>query len=166
MLDLQKHIDWVINAHQKHPKKPGNALRFWDMKTPYAIHPIWSAMTILTETRLDEKTRYNGALTLLYHDVLEDTNKKLPSSLTSEVKQQVQNMTFKDISEEMEHVWKKGNYIILLKLYDKVSNLMDSVWMKEKEAKEYKDYTRKLCQAVLKHYGNLNITKIAEDFIN
>jgi hypothetical protein len=45
-----------------------------------AISPedaIWCAMTIMTETMLDESARLNGYLALMWHDVLEDTHAQL-----------------------------------------------------------------------------------------
>ena len=49
----------------------------------------------------------------------------------------------------------------LLKLYDKVSNLFDAVWMKDEKWNNLVDYTLKLRQFVLETYGDLNIVKIA-----
>ncbi len=57
---LLSSITHAIMAHSKHPKTAGDAIRYWDNLTPYAIHPIWCATTLLTETGLPEKIRYDG----------------------------------------------------------------------------------------------------------
>lgn len=164
---LNDHIAWVIDAHQNHPKKPSDAIRFWDGKTPYYIHPIWCGMTMLTETGLPDKLRWDGALALLYHDVLEDTTKGLPNGLSAKVVDYVNGMTFSGIEEEMIEVWNKGDEIVLLKLYDKISNLMDAIWMKDESLRDYESYTEKLLEKVITVYGNnLNIVKIAGSKLN
>jgi hypothetical protein len=57
---LRASINHATLAHSNHPKRPEGAIRFWDSLTPYAIHPIWCAMTLLTETRLPEEIRLPG----------------------------------------------------------------------------------------------------------
>lgn len=42
----------AIKAHAQHARDPDDMIRKFDEKTPYAIHPIWCAMTILTEAEL------------------------------------------------------------------------------------------------------------------
>lgn len=165
-IDLNSHINWVIDAHMNHAKSVKDSVRFFDNRTPYFIHPIWCAMTMLTETRIREHLRWNGAVALLYHDVIEDTTKKLPKTLPVSVKKLVEGMTFSGgIGEEMRTVWSRGNGVILLKLYDKVSNLLDAVWMKEGELRVYKKYTRDLLKTVRSEYGDLNICRIAESVL-
>lgn len=161
-MELEKHLSYVINAHNNLAKKARNRVRLWDKKTPYSIHPIWCAMTILTETSLPKQLRENGCLALLYHDILEDTNAKLPSTLHINVRSLVVEMTFtKGITQEMREVWEKEPEVKLLKLYDKVSNLLDSSWMSPEEFRLYLNHTRKLADYVKMQYGLLNIVKIA-----
>jgi hypothetical protein len=158
-----KDLSNIILAHAKYPEKPKKAFRKWDGKTPYATHPIWCATTISTETNLDEKTRLEGYLALLYHDVLEDTITLLPNDLPERVKQLVQEMTFQGGSkQEMQEIWTRPREVILYKLYDKVSNLLDGSWMDTEKRKEYEEYTQKLAEDVMKNYGKLNITRIAK----
>jgi len=117
-MDLKKHINYIINAHTLYPKTARNKSRYWDKKTPYYIHPIWCAMTILTETSLPKNLRENGAIALLYHDVLEDTNAKLPKSLNKKIKSYVEQLTFyKGFEEEKKLLLDKTIEIKLLKLY-------------------------------------------------
>lgn len=42
------------------------------------------------------------------------------------------------------------------------SNMMDGIWMNEKERIFYSHYTLKLKDVVKERYGDLNIVKIAE----
>ncbi len=155
-------INFIINAHQENPKKPSKAFRKWDGKTPYWTHPLWCAMTILTETTLDETTRQEGFLTLLYHDILEDTTQKLPEGTSSRIEYLVQQMTFEGGSpQEMQEIWTKPKEVRLYKLYDKVSNLLDGSWMGKEKREKYERYTLALREDVQKNYGELNITNMA-----
>jgi hypothetical protein len=157
----QRDLTYIIEAHTNHPRKQSKAFRKWDGKTPYYIHPVWCATMILTETTLPENTRQEGAQALLYHDLLEDTDKPLPDWLSDRVKGIIQDMTFPGGSaQEMQEIWTKPQVVRLYKLYDKISNLLDAYWMSEAKLAEYKVYTSKLRQDVLERYGSLNITKI------
>ena len=126
--NFQKLANDCISAHN-FPVKPSKAVRKWDGKTPYSVHPIWCATMILHETVLAEEIRVDGSQALLFHDVLEDTLAELPSYLSDRVKKLVQDMTFESSDVEMLKVWDKPIEVKLFKLYDKVSNLMDARWM-------------------------------------
>lgn len=161
-MNLNDHIRYIIRAHQLHPKEFQNSYRLWDKKTPYSIHPIWCAMTILTETTLTEKIRQDGSLTLLYHDILEDTTMKLPPGIPRTIRTCINDMTFYGgITQEIQTIWNKKPQIRLFKLYDKVSNLLDASWMSPQLRKTYTTYTRKLLQDVEHNFGSLNIVKMA-----
>lgn len=119
-------------------------------------------MTILTETTLPKSLRENGVLTLLYHDVIEDTKAKLPSNLKPLIKKYIRDMTFPNgIMQEIKEIWDKPKEIRLFKLYDKVSNLLDATWMSNELKKKYIEYTAKLMRDVENNYGKLNIVKLA-----
>lgn len=49
----------------------------------------------------------------------------------------------------------------LLKLFDKVSNLLDATWMKRDKWKAYVCHTLRLTDDVERAYGDLNIVRIA-----
>lgn len=165
-MELKKHINFIINAHNNQAKTPEKQVRLWDKKTPYYIHPIWCAMTILTETKLSKQLREDGCLALLYHDLLEDTTEKLPPSLSKRVKHFIKEMTFtQGITQEMQEIWKKEPEVKLLKLYDKVSNLLDSSWMSPELRDKYTQYTKRLLKDVEQNFGQLNIVRIAHTFI-
>ena len=161
-MNLDEHLAWIMQAHAHYAKRPGKAFRKWDGKTLYGIHPVWCATTILSETTLDEQTRQDGALALLYHDVLEDTIQQLPEALSERVQELVNAMTFYGGSEQEEReIWNCPQEVRLYKLYDKVSNLLDGAWMSPERRKHYEDYTCRLFRDVEENYGVLNITKIA-----
>lgn len=158
---LREAIAFTIEAHGNRPKKADNAVRFWDMKTPYAIHPIWCATTLLSETQLDFQTRYFGSKALLFHDILEDTNATLPEGTEPEVVRLVHALTYESLGDEMEKIWNTEPRIRLLKLYDKVSSLLDATWMKPEKRARFETYTLALAEDVVKNYGALNVTKMA-----
>jgi hypothetical protein len=158
---IMMSINHAIDAHSNHPNTPDDAIRFWDRITPYAIHPIWCGMTLLTETSLPEDIRYNGYQALLWHDILEDTKLPLPAGTNAEVASLVLDMTFTSFREEQEKIWDCRDKVKLLKLYDKVSNNLDAVWMKYEKWNNLVDYTLKLRKFVVETYGDLNIVKIA-----
>lgn len=159
--ELAAAIEFTLAAHSDHAVSPRAAVRFGDNKTPYAIHPIWCAMTLLTETALPEELRLTGYRALLWHDVLEDTTARLPESAPDEVVALVREMTFRSFDDEMAGIWECGDVAKLLKLYDKTSNLLDASWMSRAKRERYVRYTMKLCDFVERTYGELNITRIA-----
>ncbi len=161
--EILRDIQFATESHMANPCTPDDMVRFWDKRTPYTIHPIWCAMTILTETTLDEELRLNGYKALLWHDILEDTTvSTLPPDTPATVVKFVQEMTFDSFSEELEKIWSKDNEIRLLKLYDKTSNLLDSVWMDDKKLAKYSEFTLKLANDTESNFGTLNIVKIAK----
>lgn len=154
-------ISFVFTAHGNQATKPSKSVRKWDGRTPYAVHPVWCATTILTEAALPEELRIRGSQVLLLHDVLEDTTAGLPEGLSVEVIDLVNNMTFESSEQEMEMVWDRSSEVRLLKVYDKVSNLLDGSWMSKEKRDKYVAYTLRLTQDVEKDFGPLNITRIA-----
>lgn len=159
--DLADLILLAMVAHEKAPKKASGAYRKWDGQTPYGVHPVVCALLLLQETEVPEKLRVSGARALLFHDVPEDTTASIPGSFTSFEKELVADMTFGSSDEEMEKIWLKPVHILLLKLYDKCSNLLDGVWMNSEKRVRYNAYVRRLADAVERNYGKLNIVKIA-----
>ena len=161
-----RDLEWVIDAHLNCSKKERSNTRKWDRKTPYYVHPIWCATTFSTETTINPYVKMAGSQALLFHDVLEDTTKGLPKYLDRTVLEIIQDMTFEGGSEqEMEEIWEKDSFIKLLKLYDKVSNLLDGKWMGKEKREIYEKYTELLCRDVTFNYGELNILRIAESII-
>lgn len=162
----QRDVQYVLRAHTESPKKPRNAVRLADGKTPYYVHPLWCATTLLTEVSLPEIFRYEGATALLYHDVLEDTTAGLPDWLSERVVRMVHDLTFPGPSTvEMEQIWARSSEIRLLKLYDKLSNLLDGSWMSKEKRAQYSQYVEQLFTDVVKHYGELNITRLARGYL-
>lgn len=159
-MDFMDHVQYAIHAHQ-------GMTRRWDDRTPYAIHPIWCATTILSETSLPQDLREDGAIVLLYHDVKEDTKVQLPQGLSPRVLEWIDGMTFEGASMpggsdiEMREVWSRPQEIRLFKLYDKTSNLLDAIWAPPERIAVYRDYTRRLVEDVAPRYGELNIVRLA-----
>lgn len=152
--------------HARSATRPGKAFRgghdeerTW---TPYGIHPIWAAMTILHERGLPQNTRKDGAMALLYHDVLEDTTRSLPRDLSKRVRDLVEAMTFESFDQEMELLWQKAPVVRLLKLYDKVSNWMDGEWMYPERRVLHRAHLIRVVEDVERNFGTLNIILIAK----
>ncbi len=165
-------ISSVFRAHHAYAKKGSKRFRKWDGKTPYGIHPTWSALTLLTETTLDEWTRTVGVWTLLNHDLLEDTSASLilpkDERLRAKITTNVKDMSKKPGESKDEEFWRlinSNNEIILFTLYDKVSNLLDGAWMDDVTKTMYTSYVRVLADNAFKIYGDLNIVKIARSII-
>ena len=163
MKHLRKAIIECLNGHE-------GATRRWDMKTPYVVHSLWCAMTFLQETSLpkimNRRKWEEYALALLFHDVPEETQKFLPDWLPRRVVRLVWHMTFSSAPGsteiEMLKIWKLPPAIRLLKLYDKVSNLLDGSWMPDKKWNgQYVPYVLQLVADVEANYGELNIVRIA-----
>jgi isocitrate lyase len=75
-------------------------------------------------------------------------------------------MTFESTPDEMTNVWTRSKESRLLKLYDKVSNIMDGNYMSAENRKKYMEYTTLLLKDVEKEFGGeLNIVKIAKSFV-
>lgn len=156
---LAEVTNYVIRVHDTHARAPRKRFRKWDGATPFAIHPVWCAMTILTETALPPKLRTRGAIALLQHDLLEDTTAPLHPSTTAEEQRLVEEMTFVNFEEEVERVWERSPECRLCKCYDKVSNLLDMNWQTNKR-EQYVAYTRRLIAEARERYGDLHITRI------
>jgi len=162
-----EYISYIMDAHNNHPRKPSKAFRKHDGKTPYWVHPLWCATAIMAETSLPEELRNDGALALLFHDVLEDTTVALPKDLPQQVVDCVHDMTFAGgFTEERQDIWSRSPEVRLFKLYDKVNNLMDSSWMSEGKKQTYKEFSLRLAVDVEKNFGRLNIVHIAYTICN
>lgn len=152
-------VAYAIDAHANRARRPENAYRKMDGATPYASHPIWCAMAILAEPMLHEGLREKGARILLFHDLLEDTSAPLPPDTPTEVRKGVEGMTFPGgAEEEIASVWGRGELVILLKLYDKTHGLLDRQLSPPPKRRRNADYAMRLCEAVERRHGKLNIT--------
>ncbi|HEY1015391.1 MAG TPA: hypothetical protein VGE07_21975 [Herpetosiphonaceae bacterium] len=159
--ELGAAISYAIQAHTYFPNTPRAAIRYWDEATPYVIHPIWCAMTLLAEPLLDAGIRYPGAIALLWHDLLEDTSRPLPPSAAPQLRALVQEMTFANFDEELERLWERSDLAQLLKLYDKVSQFLDGTWLSDQRWNQLVAHTERLARLAAERYGELNILKLA-----
>ncbi|MEI2774022.1 MAG: hypothetical protein V9G98_26010 [Candidatus Competibacter sp.] len=158
---LARTIGHAIEAHHTFPRTAADSVRFHDQKTPYAVHPIWCAMTFLTETALPEELRRDGADALLWHDLLEDSTLPLPDWTSERVRGLVKELTFPSFKEELETLWFRSEEAILLKLYDKTSNLLDGTWMRDAQWNRYVAHTVKIADHVEAKWGALNGVRMA-----
>lgn len=150
-------------AHQEQAHSPENAVRRFDPEVPYAVHPLWCAVTFITEPALPHDLRVRGSQALLYHDLLEDTSAKLPAWLSDQVRDLVRQMTFYGGSqEERIKIWGCSEEVRLLKLYDKVSNFLDGAWRTPAALESARQFLRELNQDVKKHFPGLNISRLAD----
>lgn len=156
--ELARRISQVLQAHSLFPRRPEMAFRKIDGKTPYGVHPIWCAMSILAEPLLPEDVRIHGASILLFHDVLEDTFASLPDDLSAEEVQGVVHMTFENVEQELEYVWSRGPFILLLKCYDKTHSLLDASRFTPEKRRRNAAYALRLAERVEAVYGTLAIT--------
>ncbi len=170
--ELVLAISHVINAHSEKAIKESKRFRKVDGKTPYGIHPVWCALTILTETLLDEKLKVLGAWVLFNHDLIEDTtaNLALPSrtELHNEICFLVGKMTLdqqESKEDEREKIRRGSDSLKLLKLYDKASNLLDGSWMDTEKRRVNAEFVCWLAAEVGNIYGDLNIVKIAKSIV-
>jgi (p)ppGpp synthase/HD superfamily hydrolase len=176
-MDYRKFIEYITyaaKAHQENLGEFGKKRRKLSngSENPYITHPLWCAMMIVLEPKLDEKTRVAGAYALLFHDVLEDTTLPLPADLPENIKLLVQKMTvpkeaqynFSGWEKEKQTILKLPVSIQLLKLYDKTATLYDEA-LKEERFPEWMDVVEKLAQNVQKEYGKLRIVSLAQAII-
>ncbi|HQU07461.1 MAG TPA: hypothetical protein PK539_00145 [Candidatus Paceibacterota bacterium] len=153
-------------GHALHPKEPKNAVRKWDGKTPYGVHPVWCAMTVLTEELLPESCRIRLSQALLFHDFREDTDDEVPDSVEDGVSALVDEMTFRSSDDEMENLWSRSDETKLGKLYDKTFNFLDNSWMSDERKAKHAAHLRRLCDVVQRLYGTLNIVLIARGVLH
>ncbi|MFW6002751.1 MAG: hypothetical protein ACOCQD_05360 [archaeon] len=164
MKDFKKYIEIAILAHsENYVKNIKDAYRFGNKNTPYSIHPIWCASTLLTEHLLTNEIKTLGYKSLLLHDVIEDTNYKLDNEIEDDVISLVKEMTFSSFKDETKKLEKMSDLCKLFKLYDKVSNLLDCSWMNSEQKKKYLKHTKYLIDFVEKKYGQLNIIIIGKN---
>jgi len=156
-MKLEDLIGFVFDVHSQLPITPEKAFRKFDGKTPFATHPVWCGMMILTENSLPEDKRYDGAQALLLHDIIEDTKADLPDDLSYKVKQLVLDMTFESFNDECALIWNRSKFVRMLKLYEKVHNLLNTDWMAKDKLKFYIGYVLRLTEDVEENWGLLNI---------
>lgn len=164
--EYSEYVRYVAEAHQEKVLPTAKAFRVFPSgeKNPYFTHSLWCSTMILLETQLPESLRENGAIALLFHDVLEDTSSPLPESLSPESVSLINDMTYKDFKEEVGGVLKKDSEVKLLKLYDKVATLYDGC-LRSFRYPEWLDFTEKLIVDVEENYGQLNIVILGKELV-
>lgn len=161
------HINFVAKAHQEKLLPEAKAYRKFSSggTNPYFTHPLWCSMMILLDTKLSDEIRNDGAMALLFHDVLEDTTAGIPNDLPERVKMLIQDLTYDNFQEEATQTLKKPSLIQLLRLYDKTATLYDGD-LNPKRYSEWIDFMEHLIVTVEKEYGELNIVLLAKVLIS
>lgn len=167
MIDHKKfteYIRYVADAHQEKVLPTAKAFRYFPSgeRNPYFTHPLWCAEMMLLETALPEQLREDGAVALLFHDVLEDTSAPLPDGLSAETVRLIQDMTYANFAEEVAGVLAKDKVVHLVKLYDKVAALYDAC-LRSFRYPEWLDFTEKLLASVEQNYGELHIVILGRE---
>ena len=160
--DLKRLLDFVYLAHQKHNIR--NDFR-QNGKIPFITHPIWCAFTILNDQRIPFKERKLGYQVLLLHDVLEDTNLKLPDYVDRKVSEYVEDMTYDNWEEERTNINNMSHFVKLLKLCDKIASMYDET-VTDARRKEWKILTQKLVGDVEDYYGKIQLVVLAKALLN
>ncbi len=163
--DIPHLVRAVWEAHQLFPLEPEKAFRRHDGRTPYTIHPLWMATTIMLEAELPVELREKLCRVALFHDVLEDTSFDPRSFLSEEEMRLVQELTFGGGSlEEKQMIWERSTEARLIKAYDKACNLLDGqTWMESREPgyrEAYEALALALADDVQRNFGDLNICVI------
>jgi hypothetical protein len=161
------YIGFIAEAHQEKLLPNAKAFRKFPSggTNEYFTHPLWCSMMILLDTKLPDETRKDGALALLFHDVLEDTTAGIPTDLPGHVRMLIQDLTYDNFQEEVTQTLQKPPLIQLLRLYDKTATLYDGD-LNPKRYQEWIDFMEKLIATVEKEYGELNIVLLARALIS
>jgi len=164
--ELLRYFQAIGISHGSFPKKPENANRLWDGRTPYIVHPILCACLLASEQKLPLSVRAKGIRVLLFHDVLEDTTADLPKDLRKEVVQGIKDMTVEGARLEWEDIWSLPPDIRLFKLFDKTANLLDTLNTDQEIKKKNRELVNRLIEDVKKNFGMLNIIVIAKALLD
>ncbi|HBH46154.1 MAG: hypothetical protein A2445_03630 [Candidatus Jacksonbacteria bacterium RIFOXYC2_FULL_44_29] len=161
--NLKQLLDLAYSAHQEHNTR--NDFR-QNGKVPFAVHPIWCAMTLLNDQRIPFAERAIGYQALLLHDVLEDTNLGIPDYVDTQVIDLVKEMTH-DSWEDEQKIEGKSHLVKLLKLCDKIASMYDETLRDDAVyRKEWKALTEKLLHDVENHYGSIRLVTLAKAVLN
>ena len=162
--EMRRYLELSWDGHRNHPSSAQKSVRRHDGVTPYAVHPRLAADLFISEPKLDLGLRWLGWRALVLHDLLEDTKLVLPPWVPGEVQELVREMTFSSFEEEQERIWERSPNSQLLKLYDKVTNLLDGAWMGGREVdyrRTYEEFTLRLADEAENRWGELTICRIA-----
>jgi hypothetical protein len=91
------------------------------------------------------------------HNMLEDTHAELPIVTSGEVRQLIQDMSIASFAVERDLVWQKPKEVRLLKLYDKISSLLDASHYSKAKWNNYVEFTQLLIDDVEDNFGYSNI---------
>lgn len=165
-IELAAMISDTFRIHQEFPKEPRKAFRKMDLITPYGVHPTLLAMLVLHEEKMPEPDRIRRAKALLGHDFKEDTTAPLPIwCQDADVMTLIDGLTFTKDQEPAVEMWKRGDDVIITKLYDTVGNLMGVGRMNPDRVAVRRDYARKHVDYVAGLHPELEIVKIGRGLL-
>lgn len=163
---LMNAVTHAFKAHTHQTNDPAQALRWLDGTTPYAVHPLGSATLLAMEPDLPEDLRHDGALALVCHDLLEDTNAGLPEGLPERAAEWVRQMTFKGKMKEYEpQIWQREPFVRLLIFVEKFNTLFDGNWMSDDRLRYHCEFLTRLADDVEGNFGTLNVVVTARALV-
>lgn len=161
----KRDLYYVMVAHMGHPRKPENRFRKCTGE-PYHVHPFACAAMILSEMSDDiAELQHDGALALLYHDVLEDTHKPLPRWLSERTAEWVYHLTLPEegFAKTFDALWEKPKEVRLLRLYDSANNLTDMHCFPLEKQREKSWQVLLLAEDVERNFGALAVIDYARE---
>ena len=162
--EYKRLIDFAYKAHQEHGIHDNEIYREKG-RFPYVLHPIFCANLVIFDNRIPFEQREIGFKALILHDVLEKTSLELPDWVEPEVKEAVQELTFKSFSDAIRKVPRKKPFIKLLILADTLSTLYEEHIETFYRRKIWKTGVWMLTRDVEAKYGNIRIVQVSKTIL-
>ena len=165
--ELAQILAEIMFIHSFHARE-GKQFRQFDGRTPSGVHSVLLMMLILHEESLPEALRVMLALAIGAHDIPEDsilTRLPLWATTDPEVEALVRGMTFADGEDKYTEMWKRGDMVLLLELFDCTVNLMCAATKKPGRTAICQQAVRGLIAYFEPKYPKLEIIKIAKGLL-
>ncbi|MFZ6014971.1 MAG: hypothetical protein ACOYUZ_01280 [Patescibacteria group bacterium] len=149
----------VITALQRDANDPRANVRKHDLATPFAVHPLWCAISILSAPDIEQDLRLAGYKVLLEH-ALEPQTGKAPDADRIQLEQIRSLRCLSRVKNDDGSLrWSAPPEIRLFKLFEVVHNLYDD----EIDGDDLNiKLARDLVGDVQANFGNLKIIRIAK----
>ncbi|MBP9815960.1 hypothetical protein KBD09_01835 [Candidatus Woesebacteria bacterium] len=157
--EFKKYFDFAYSAYQENNITDQSMRQ--EGKVPYIFHPLWAAISLMTDTQIPYEEREKGFKILILHDVLEDTSLELPSWVPQDIQQGVEELTFKDWDDAKQAIPSKSTFIKLLLLYDSLSSMYE-LHVSERKKHWWKEKVISLTNEVQAHYGNIRAVQMGK----
>jgi hypothetical protein len=152
-------LSHTIMMYQEDVNQHNIKVRAHDKATPFAVHPIWCAISILSAPDLNQDLRVDGFWIILNHNLENYTGKKPDCSQV--ILEKIHSLQCLSYVKEADGAitWSAPPEIRLFKLFEQVHKLYDN----EHECDDIElDLTQDLLADVQTNYGNLKIVRIAK----